>query len=257
LTDEQKDAALYAAIVLGIATAGYLAFVLRTSLPTRPWYYLPWMAVAAVAFETVVRLWLPSLEFRLAGLGLATLLLGLMIAPANVDLRIRQTNVDKLAAVLEKDAAPEDLILLPGWFHAVSFQRYYHGATPWMTVPPLTDHTIHRYDLIKQQMVASAPLDPVLAAVKETMASGHRVWVIGVSVFPADGNIPPSLPPAPGGPRGWEADAYLELWQLQVGAFLHSNSRRFRQVPVPDVGAVNPDEFLPLYVGDGWHAPAH
>jgi hypothetical protein len=255
LTDEQKDLALYAAVVLVTASVGYLAFVLGASLPTQPWYFLPWMAVAAVLLDTLVVLSAPARGAQLVEIGIALLLLGWMVPDAARDLHVRQTNLDQVAGVLEKTARPADFILLPGWFHGVSFQRYYHGPTPWMTVPPLADHTIHRYDLIKQQMIASGPLDPLSAAVERTISSGNRVWIIGVPIIQADGKAPPSLPPAPAGPRGWENDAYVENWQLQVGALLRSKSRTIRQVPVPDVGPVSYLEAMSLFVAEGWQGP--
>jgi hypothetical protein len=256
LTGEKRDLALYVAVVLVMATLGYLAFVLRASLPTQPWYFLPWMAVAAVLFETVLVLVAPSHPSRLVEIGLATVLLGVMFPFASHTLRLRQTNADQVAAVLEQTATPADLILLPGWFHGVSFQRYYHGATPWMTVPPIADHTIHRYDLIKQQMMASGPLEPLFAAVERTLASGNRVWLTGVPLVQADGKDPPPLPPAPGGPQGWQNDPYLETWQLQVGALLHVKARAVKRVPVQNVGAVNSLENLPVFVAESWQAPA-
>jgi hypothetical protein len=147
------------------------------------------------------------------------------------------------------------LILLVGWFHGVSFERYYHGGTPWMTLPPLSDHTIHRYDLIKQQMMARGPLDPLFAAVKRTLTSGNRVWIIGLPVIQEDGKAPPPLPPAPGGPGGWQHGPYLDNWQLQVGALLNASSRTMQRVPVPNVGAVFVLENLPLFVAESWKAP--
>src|SRR5437899_633264 len=63
--------------------------------------------------------------------------------------QVRQTNVDLLAASLGERAAKDDLIVVTPWYMGITFERYYRGAAPWKTVPPLESHSFHRYDLIK------------------------------------------------------------------------------------------------------------
>jgi hypothetical protein len=252
----QKDLALYAATVLVVATLGYLGFILYASLPSQPWYFLSWMALAAVLVDALVVLVGPAWRFRLASLLVAAALLCCLSFPAVSDLCERQTNIDLLAASLERDAAKEDLIVLPGWFFGVSFQRYYHGPTPWLTVPPLGDLTIHRYDLLKEQMMADDPLAPLLQAVERTLSAGHRVWVVGHIVYTTSGRMPPPLPPAPYGPRGWDHDAYLTNWQYRFGTFLLKRAGRYHKVEKPIDGAFAYYEAPPLYLARGWQPPA-
>ena len=44
-----------------------------------------------------------------------------------------------LAQKIATDAKPSDLIVLAPWQYAISFQRYYHGSTPQITLPSISD----------------------------------------------------------------------------------------------------------------------
>src|SRR4051794_30165090 len=94
---------------------------------------------------------------------LVALCLGLWsFVPAWKTMHVRQTNVDLAANRLNQMAEAGDTILVNPWYIGVSFNRYYHGAASWNTVPPISDHLVHRYDLLKEQMEASDPIDPLL-----------------------------------------------------------------------------------------------
>jgi len=59
----------------------------------------------------------------------------------------RRSNVDLIAAVLDKNAAEGDLIVVKSAWDGVAFNRYYHGRAHWVTVPPIDSHKVHRNDL--------------------------------------------------------------------------------------------------------------
>ena len=71
--------------------------------------------------------------------------------------KYRQTNIDLIAAQLREQAGPNDLILVYPWYCGITFNRYYHGAAPWTTLPALSDPRIHRYDLLKEKLAARRP----------------------------------------------------------------------------------------------------
>src|SRR4029077_10013018 len=60
----------------------------------------------------------------------------------------RQTNMDVVAKTLTEKTAPSDLILLSPWQYGIPFNWYYGGETPWLTLPQVTEHRLHRYDLV-------------------------------------------------------------------------------------------------------------
>jgi hypothetical protein len=101
----------------------------------------------------------------------------------------RLTDIDVIAHKLEQEASPSDLIVVNPWHFAPSFYRYYHGSTPWITVPTMSEHRIHRYDLMKSKMIELDPLSDVRSAIRQTLQSSHRVWVVG-GARPFDENMP-------------------------------------------------------------------
>ena len=156
------------------------------------------------------------------------------------------------AAVLEERAAENDLILVADWAPGITFLRYFHGATPWITLPDVPDHTLHRYDLVAQRMGESDPLHAVMERLSDTLKSGRRVWILGDLPFRLEAP-PKPLPAAPGAPTGWQEAAYSRQWQAQVGFFLRVHAAHIETVlpPLP-MEQVDNYENLPLFVASGW-----
>jgi hypothetical protein len=162
------------------------------------------------------------------------------------------TNVDTTAQVLESQAGARDLVVVNPWFAGISFARYYQGPAPWVTLPDLPDHRMHRYDLLMDRMRSDAPIADVLEPARRALASGGRVWVAGSFQAPPAGQAPPRLGPAPAGsPWGWQDVPYSVSWSMQLGAFLRDHAVRGEEVDVPSPGPVSDFERLRLHVFEG------
>ena len=240
---------LFAAVTLLAALVGFGGFLWFAALPTQPWYFLPLMAVAAACFDTG----LPSLpdRFRAAGFGLvlATALAATAFAWRDVDVRL--SNMDVLAQRLAAVVAPEDFVVVTPWYCGIGFERYFKSATPWTTLPPLADHSGHRYDLVHEQMKNPDAIEPVLEKISATLAAGKRVWVIGWLEIPAPGATPPApMPPPPLKHSGWSDMPYAITWAGQAAHFLRQHARTFEQVKLPPLGEVNPNEDLKLFIAE-------
>jgi hypothetical protein len=170
---------VFCAIVLAIYTTAQIVFLLVLRYHTQPWYYLIWMAVAAVLIDATI-VHAPPLQLLRAAAALFILLLGYSGTRAVVAQRM--TNVDVVAAVLARDAAPNDLIVVYPWHLGASFHRYYRGAAPWQTLPPLRDHTVQRYDEARKAMFDGRER-ALIAAVTDTLRRGGRVWYAGYPLF--------------------------------------------------------------------------
>ena len=241
---------LFAAVTLLVALVLFGGFLWFAALPTQPWYFLPLMTLAAACFDTG----LPSLpdRFRAAGFGLvlATALAATAFAWRDVDVRL--TNVDVLAQRLAAVAAPEDFVIVTPWYCGIGFERYFKSAAPWTTLPPLADHSGHRYDLVHEQMKNPDAIAPVLEKISATLRAGKRVWVIGWLEIPVPGAKPPApLPPPPLKHTGWSDMPYAITWAGQTAHFLRQHARTFEQVKLPPLGEVNPSEDLKLFIAEG------
>jgi hypothetical protein len=84
--------------------------------------------------------------------------------------------------VLARDAAPNDLVVVYPWHLGASFHRYYRGAAPWQTLPPLSDTSVQRYDEARQA-IADGRERTLIAAVTATLHRGGRVWYAGYPLF--------------------------------------------------------------------------
>jgi len=245
-----NDMALFACTTLLAAFAGFAGFLRYAALISEPWYFLPLLALAAGAFE--LGLPLASRHFRAAVFGFAAMTIVLAIPAAQGDLNQRFTNVDLVAQRLTKEAGPGDFIVVNPWYCGITFDRYYKGTASWNTLPPLKDHSTHRYDLVREQMQKKGAIQPELEQMAATLLAGHRVWVVGAMDIPKAGApMPADLPPAQPDYSGSEL-RYTENWASQVAQFLSDHSGRFYQEYSTTNQNVNPAEDLKLRVAEGW-----
>jgi hypothetical protein len=252
-----EDLRLFAGTALCAALAGFAGFLWFAALPTQPWYFLPLMAVAAVCFDAGLPRMSGYLRAAFFGFVIATVLIA--IPTARRDLDYHFTNVDVVAQRLNTEAAPRDSVVVTPWYCGVTFERYFKGATPWTTLPPLEDHSTHRYDLVRMQMQNPNAIRPVLDQITATLQAGNRVWVVAGESWmgvPPPGPSPPNLPPPPLKNSGWSDLPYSMAWTAQVAHFLSNHSLQFERITIPMTGHVNVTENMELFVARGWQISA-
>lgn len=241
-------------ISLAAGVAGFLIFLQVADLPTQPWYYVPLIAFIAVCLDAILA---PCARWLQPTLAIAIGLLVLINHPTGAAALIRrQTNADIVTARLTDQATAHDYIVVNPWYYGISFVRYYKGAASWDTLPPLGDHSIHRYDQFKIEMQKTNAIQSVLAKIAATLQSGHRVWILtdikGAEIPPRGSQPRINLPPPPLRISRWSDSPYSVVWQSQAMCFASDHSRRFEKIPIPANQPVNPDEDLRLLVAEGW-----
>ena len=255
--DEQRAIMLFCWPVLLAGAFGYLDFLMILSYFTEPWYYLALMGVVALLLDFVFDSFPKPFGRNVRIVGALIIALTSFL-PTWRAAQVRQTNTDLVAAKLGQVAAKEDLIVVVPWYYGISFERYYHGAAAWMTVPPIEFHKFHRYDLFKAQMVLpdpNAPIEPVQDRIRDTLKNGHRVWLAGASRLVQPGETLQTLSPAPDPKWGWQNEVYSSVWAAKVAAYLQFSSLRTEEISLPFTGPVNKFENMPLRMFDGWAAP--
>ena len=246
--DRVRGLVLFAGTSLILGAVGFAFFLKLAELPTQPWYYVPLMAFSAVCLDTIFFTawrWARPAATILAVVTTATAFL-FELPPVIC----RQTNVDFIAAQLSTQVAPNDYVIVHPWHCGATFQRYYKGAAPWTTLPPLGDHGVHRYDLLKAKMQTKDPIAPVIDRITSTLQSGNRVWLVGKLPFTQEPL--PEIRPAPNNPWGWFDPFYSLYWGEQVTQFLSAHSQRSDVVMPPSTNCVNPFENLQLVAVAGW-----
>lgn len=237
--------------------ACYLAFLLIVSYPTTFWYYVSIMTFLAASLDIGLEslaVWTPGR--RIVRIGLFLILAALLLPTTYRKSGMRMTNVDLIAQVLEKHAGPRDLIVIYPWWPGISFQRYYHGPTPWTTLPRIRHLLVHRMDELKEKMTAEDAIREELTAIESTLKRGNRVWIVGSLDFnsapgkdagkPADEIV--RLPPAPNAPTGWLEGPYLSMWSQEASSAISKHAQQILLVELPHAELVNQYEDLPLFV---------
>lgn len=258
---ERPDALLFAAVALTVGVVAYAGFLRVLCYHTQPWYYITLVVFTACTLDVLFGAWPSAAKFRIslllrsARLAVSLLILCFAGLDAWTEMPTRHTNVDLLAARLQKLATRDDVILVPRWECAIPLSRYYHGPAEILTIPAMADHRLHRYDFVLRQMMAVDPLHPVLARLEEVLRSRHRVFIAGTLVFPDTDSPIPNLPPAYRDADGnLHVGDYYGVWQSQVGQFLGAHTTRggHIEVPIPGNARVQVFEDLELGVMAGW-----
>jgi hypothetical protein len=238
------------ASVMGLI--GCYAFLRILGYPTSNWYYLAFICMVAAALDVTASILCRSNWLRFCRLGVATTVL--FIAPVADWSAIteRQTNVDFAAQAVTRLAARNDLVVVVPWQFGIPFNRYYYGSARWTTIPNIGNHTVHRYDLLRQKMISPHPIGDVLEEIQQSLAAGNRVWFVGGLNQPQKNRTPAFLSPAPDPISGWNNLAYSRSWLQQLGDFVRAHSERGQSVSLPSTSPVNEFENVPLMVVNGW-----
>lgn len=244
---------LFGSLVALSTVFGYYEFLRLLSYIPRSWYYLALLAIVAVTVEFLAATLSNVGWVRFGRLIFAAVVLVILPFNAWPKLTERQTNIDMMSRKVSELAKPSDLIVVAPWQFGITFHRYYHGSTPWITLPNISDHLVHRYDLMLEKITSPHPIDDVLNKISNTLTAGNRVWFVGGIKLPDPGHRVLSLPPAPDNTVGLDnAAAYTESWIEQMSVFAREHSERGQTVHLASTGPVNQYEDVPLVVVEGW-----
>lgn len=217
--DISRRFALATVLVLSVGQALALLFL---HLRAVPWYFVSWLAVAGICSDVLFA----SSRIR-SILAVIVIVVGLSTSFAYVSLS--STNAGLIARAIQTLSKPGDLVVVYPWYCGVTLAPDLHQ--PWMTVPPIADHTVHRFDLVQEALNRSSAMDPLLRATAATLGAGHRVWLAG---FPlgseSSGRIDPRDETAVN-----RAD---RAWSNALRETLRANARRAMLVVRPDPGTI-------------------
>jgi hypothetical protein len=252
---QETPSVWFAILASGLSLIGCYAFLRILSYTTSNWYYLAFICVVAAALDLIASILCRSNWLRFCRLAIATAVL--VIAPIAdwPAITERQTNVDLAARAVTERAGPNDLVVVVPWQFGIPFNRYYRGSAHWTTIPNIEDHTVHRYDLFKAKMVSDHPIDDLTEAIRATLSSGNRLWIVGGLNLPRPEAGPMLLPPAPASRFKWDNRAYTAAWwqQLSVFAAMHADKIDSVALPQSESGRLNELEQTSLVAAEGWH----
>ncbi|MGZ4974727.1 MAG: hypothetical protein ACXWDN_18370 [Limisphaerales bacterium] len=226
----------------------YLCFLRFSGLHSQSWYFLIVLAVAALWLEGIAASFVQKTIRQ--GVLVAAVLITVVSVPAALDVvRTRATSLDLVGQVLQQRATPKDVVLTMPWYYGVTLGRYYKQK--FTTVPPLSDVSIHRYDLVQKAMETPEPIVGLMHDIEQSLRNGGTVWTIGEIILPKDGEQVPFLPPYTTG-NGYSDSDYLTSWSMQIADFLGRHAQGADVVKLPDVGAVSPLENPKVVALRGW-----
>ena len=251
----QRDLILFSSVALVVAIVGYYLFLKKLQYPTQPWYYVALLTFVALPIDVASSAFSGFRTARIARLLVAGGIVAMTVLPAMSAVRTRMTNLDVVAAWLEQNAQPGDLLVVNPWYYGITFARYYHGDVAWVTIPPVEDHRYARVDLFLSHMTTPdqrEPVRPILDQVAQTLGSGKRVWLVGGLHFLQPHEQASLQPPAPNGRWGWHDGPYSKSWSMQVAGFIQSHAARVDAIPFSDASRTNGYEDILLLVVQGW-----
>ncbi len=244
------DRFLFSAVTMTVGAVTFWIFLRLANFPVQPWYFLPPVALAAVCLDATLPC--PAGKFRAPFFGTLASLVVVSAMFATQILNMRFTNVDLAAKRISAVAHKKDFVVVTPWQVGITFAHYFNGVCDWTTVPPMADHTTHRFDLIQLQMADTNAMQPVLEHIAATLRAGGAVWVVGGINEVSDTNFPASPLPPPLRVSGWNETPYRITWNNQLGWLLHrstTNIEDFKRLTSQDIGD---NEQITLEKVTGW-----
>lgn len=233
------DAVAFAATAAALALVGQLVFLLSLRFLVQPWYYATVVLVVAIAIDVVLQRGIPIAWLRDAiAAGIALVLVATTVVASGATGR-RLSNLDLVARDLEAKVRPGDLVVVYPWHWGVSFDRYYDGAAPFMTVPDVADHSHHRFDQLAELMLDSERIKPGFRRIYQTLEAGNRVFVVGRPVADVPEQFPVLPPPSDADPQSWRDGYYTAVAGLQLAWVLQQSSPQATVVTPPSGGPVS------------------
>ena len=253
LTETQRDLLIYAGLTFAIAGVAIISFFRVVGWTTSLWYYVPLMGTAAVCFDALTASFGKHRLSILITTGVVLVAASCVAPLAYRASGVRLTNADLMTKEIADHAQKSDFIVVDNYFYSISFNRYYHGAAPWASVPDVKDRTLHRWDLLTNTMRQSQPIQPVLDRIDQTLKDGHNVFVVGFAPTKRPSVPPPDLPPAPSATSGWCLWRYVVGWTREVAFATQSHAARGKIISIPSQQPVSVAEKLNAFVVSGWH----
>ena len=224
----RADLALFCVVSMVFGIVGYMAFLMKLQYLTQTWYYVEMLCLCVISLDGILGANWPAL--RPWGLLRIGLLVGMMTWSAGSaweEAHTRRSNVDLIAAILDKNASAGDLIVVNDAWNGITFDRYYHGRAHWVTVPPIDSHKVHRNDLVLEKLKQPDPMAPVLREITSTLRGSNSVWIVGRMAA-----VPPK-PLSPPAPQTHEWLPYLNYWNAQVMVLLQDDALREGVLEIP------------------------
>jgi hypothetical protein len=251
LEPTERNLVVYAGATLLVATGATIGFFTWVGWATSVWYYLPVMATAVVCIDSL-GLFLRKNAYAAIANALLVLFAAMALSPIALQAtNVRLTNVDLTTAVVAQRAQPNDLVVVDNYFYGISFNRYYHGRAPWVSVPDVNDFSLHRWDLLTDSMRRSGPIQPVLDRIDATLKAGHDVYVVGFALTNRIAAQRP-LPAAPTGSSGWSLWPYVRRWTTEIAYTVQTHAAHGQVITVQSAQPISVAEDVHTIVVTGW-----
>ena len=235
-----------------VGTCGFWLYLNFLDVHTQSWYYLPYLTLLAVTTDVGMQLWFQHQpERKPRAFRLAAIAAVLVCAETGFYLPHRLTAVDLVARDLAGKVQEGDLILVTPWYVGISFDRYYHGPTSWISIPNV-DHD-HRYNGYRELFERVMPLPPEmgiqseLKQIDDVLRAGGSVWWVGEKPKLRPGEEPLQLSGAPDPKYGWKESAYLTAWQELTIARMQAIGVTVSEHPIQRPRLINSHENPPVF----------
>lgn len=228
----RRARAVYLAVAIVAVTLAQACFLLTLGMPTQPWYYITFFAVTAYGLDRGLDLALGQQRAGRVIRLLGVLALVAATGPGTwARAQVRQTNMDRVAQAVAEASRPGDMVLVAPWYLGVSYGYHERAGLPWSSLPSAEDLHVHRFDLLRESLMAPARGEAIALRVRATLERGGRVWFVGDLEMPAEDELVEAIPRWPErGPRVWPYDS---LWVKRVGAVFRRQGARVSAIELP------------------------
>ena len=243
------DGILFAFLAVAVAAIATFAFLWTSGVPGSR-HLLPMMAVASVSLHILSGALRKNIGLRFLNLLAFLAVITIVIPVAYRWSSLRRTDCDLAALAIAQRSDKNDFAIVMRFTHAITFARYYQGAATWKSVPDISDHRQHRWDLARDAMKHADSIREILWRIESTLKAGQKVFLVGR--FPKAESAPPApLPPAP--QSGWRLFVYQNNWDKQIAYLLRNHAVETERVALGEKRPIDPREHEEVFAFSGWH----
>ncbi len=247
----RRDSTLYALLASVGGFIFTMTFFRVVGWGTNVWYYLPILAVAAVAMDLILDL--ENLRGHAPIARMTVALLGVIfVLPFSLRaLDRRASNIDLAAAVISKQASEDDVVIVWPAPDGITFQRYLRRPLDWIAIPQVEHFPAQPGDDLLAPFREAGALQPVIEKVEAALKSNRRVWL--ASTWPLQlprGPVPPVLPLSAANPR--KMGYFLRGWGYLLAQEFQMHAAHISKVNLPNDQSISAYEEANVLVFEGW-----
>jgi hypothetical protein len=239
----------YTVAAAGASIVSLCSFMFFLKDYSMPWYFLGLAAITAISVEMMLYSICAKWEVVYV-LGILIELFVILISfhATYAIMSARVADYDLIEQYVAQHAAKNDLALMSIW-DGIPYEYYYaNNPAPFATLPNISDHSIHRYDLVQEKMKEGINMGATDESIERTLENGNSIWFVGDFPSFADATLSQDFLKG----TSIYSGSFTAAYDVLTAQFLKEHCLQSEQVPEGGFPMISSDGATSLWKITGW-----